>query len=40
MLQSFLNKFSKQVILELSLMVKMSLFDKKNMQGSLQLSLL
>ena len=38
MLQSFLNKYCKQVFLDLSLMVKMSLSDQRDMHDSLQLS--
>ena len=38
MLQSFLNKYCKQFFLDLSLMVKMSLSDQRDMHDSLQLS--
>ena len=38
MLQSFLHKYCKQELLDLSLMVKMSLSNKRDMHDSLQLS--
>ena len=38
MLQSFLYKYCKQAFLDLSLMVKMSLSDQRDMHDSLQLS--